>query len=116
MLTSGISLVPIPVKCKSRESVLNGGRGAVASTGIHNPSKLDADLNATKQQAPEGFPSPAIQHWPVTSVARVTNIHILLLNTQIYAYASTNAMYGKSSPVPLAIREWNHFTEGNVFL
>lgn len=46
-----------------------------------------ASLNNTYQQAPEQFPSLVIQCRPVTIAAQITNIHIPLLNMQIYAHA-----------------------------
>ena len=90
------------LKCKSRDWISKRRRGI---SEIHFDLSSDAVLNNTSQQSPEQFPPHVIQSQPVTSVAQVTNIHILLLNMHNSAYAFTNAMHGKSCPVSLAISE-----------
>lgn len=90
------------LKWKSRDWISKRRHGI---NEIHFNLSSDAGLNNTSQQAPGRFPPHVFQSQPITSVAQVTDIHILLLNMYNSAYAFTNAMHGKSCPVPLAFSE-----------
>lgn len=72
------------LKWKSRDWISKRRHGI---SEIHFNLSSDAGLNNTSQQAPGRFPPHVFQSQPITSVAQVTDIHILLLNMYNSAYA-----------------------------